>query len=167
MKKKTLALIGMIVAAVMFLCGLLVMVGAFGGDTTSASGAGYLYDSGYATFGADFYNYVTNNAAEAASASRTAAGNLDDIATLLKNVCGVFLMGIGAMAACGFGMVFFACKAQEVPAAAYPPPFVPFAPAPAPAPFAPAPFAPEAPAAPFAPEAPAPQQAPNFQQNQF
>jgi len=150
MKKKTLALIGMITGGLLFLCGLLVMLGAFGGDTGYASSAGYLYDSGYATFGADFYNYVSNNAAEAASASRTAANNLDDIASLLKNVCGVFLMGIGLMAACSFAMIYFGCKAQEAAAAAYQPMYAPvYAPAPAPvAPEAPAPYAPAAPSEP-------------------
>ena len=117
MNKKTMSLVGMIVALAMVLFGILAMAGALGGNTSWASGS-YLYDSGYASFGADFYTYVSNNAAEAASATRTVAGNLGDIADLLKNVCGLFLIGFGAMAFCFFGSSFSEAKAACAAAAA-------------------------------------------------
>ena len=41
-----------------------------------------------------------------ASAARTTASNIGDIAELLKNVCGVFLMGFGLLSLCFFGMIF-------------------------------------------------------------
>ncbi len=112
MNKTVLSIVGMVVSLVMILCGILVMTGAFGGDTSYASSS-YLYDSGYASFGADFYTYVSNNAAEAASAARTTSHNLQAIADLLKNVCGLFLMGFGAMGFCCFGMVNSGCKAEK------------------------------------------------------
>lgn len=117
MSKKTFGLIGMIVSLAIVLCGILTITGTFGGDTGYASGS-YLYDSGYASFGADFYTYVSNNAAEAADGARTAANNLDDIAELLKNALGIFLIGFGAMGFCFFGMA--RCECTEVAAAAEP-----------------------------------------------
>ena len=105
MNKKTISLMAMIVSLAIVLCGVLVISGSMGGDTSYASGS-YAYDSGYAEFGADFYTYVSNNAAEAASAARTTAANIGDIAELLKNVCGVFLMGFGMLSLCFFGMIF-------------------------------------------------------------
>lgn len=105
MNKKIISLIAMIVSLAIVLCGVLVISGAMGGDTSYASSS-YRYDSGYAEFGADFYTYVSNNAAEAASAARTTASNIGDIAELLKNVCGVFLMGFGLLSLCFFGMIF-------------------------------------------------------------
>jgi hypothetical protein len=106
MNKKTISLVAMIVSAVVFFFGFLVMVGAIGGDTGLASGAPYSYDSGYAEFGADFYTYVSNNAGEAATAARKVASNLDEIATLLKGALGIFLMGCGAMNLCRFALVW-------------------------------------------------------------
>ncbi len=117
MNKKTFALIGIIVSAALVLCGILTMTGALGGDASYASGASYLYDSGYTSFGADFYTYVSNNAAEAASAARTTAANIRGMAQLMKNVLGIFLMGFGAMGLCFFGMIHVDCKAAEVAAA--------------------------------------------------
>ena len=102
---------GKIICLLLVACGLLVMVGVLGGDTSSPGSAGYMYDSGYASFGADFYTYVSNNAAEAASGARTAAYNLQDIAVLLKNVCGIFLMGFGLIGFCAFGAAGAAFKA--------------------------------------------------------
>ena len=119
MTKKTFATAGMSVSALIVLLGILVIAGAMGGDTSYPGMAPYSYDSGYASFGGDFYTYVNNNAAEAASGARTAAANLEDIAELLKNVCGVFLMGFGLMGVCFFGMARCGCqdkKNEEVPA---------------------------------------------------
>lgn len=114
--KKLFSLIGLAGGIIVILVGLLVMTGSFGGDASTASGASYLYDSGYATFGADFYNYVSNNAAEAASAARTVAGNIKSIAGLMKNVCGLSLMAFGLFMTCFFGIKYAefneACAAE-------------------------------------------------------
>ena len=114
MNKKTFAIIGVVGGAILIFLGILVMSGALGGDTSYASGSSYLYDSGYASFGADFYTYVSNNAAEAASAARTTAENLRGIAELLKNVGGIFLMGFGLFMVCFFGMSLVGC-AEKAP----------------------------------------------------
>ncbi|MBQ8831110.1 MAG: zinc ribbon domain-containing protein [Oscillospiraceae bacterium] len=110
MNKRTISFIAMIISALMFLCGLLVIFGAFGGNTNNASSAPYSYDSGYATFGTDFYTYVSNNAEEAASASRTAANNLDKIGSLLKSFCGIMLMGFGLLNLCRNTIVWLETK---------------------------------------------------------
>ena len=109
------------------------------------------YDSGYATFGGDAYTYMANNAAEAASAARTVAGNQQDIFGLMQTVSGILLIGFGLLGFCHFG----ALKAAA--------PMV--APMPTPAPVAaPAPMAREAgyeaPQAPQAPQQPQAQEAP-------
>ena len=124
MNKKLFATIGMIVSAIVILMGLLAMTGALGGDANYPSGASYLYDTGYASFGGDFYSYVNNNAAEAASAAATTANNVRKLCELLSTVSGIFLMGFGAMGLCFFGIQFCGCgcgcgkkEEQAVPAA--------------------------------------------------
>lgn len=112
--KKAFSLIGIISGLVVILLGILVMTGVFGARTDYASSASYTYDSGYATFGADFYNYVVNNAEEAASASRTVASNLNSIAGFLKTVCGIMLMAFGLFMVCLFG-----CKLEKKTSAQY------------------------------------------------
>ena len=112
MSKKSYAVMGMIVGTVMVLMGILTMSGAFGGAADTATSASYVYSSGYATFGADFYTYVTNNAGEAASAGRTTARNLYEIAGLLKNVFGIGLIGFGLFMNCLFGIKFAEAKAE-------------------------------------------------------
>ena len=110
MNKKTLSLIGMALGAVFVLVGVLSLCGALGGNTSYPGSAPYTYDSGYASFGADFYSYSVNNAAEAASAARTAASNLEDIAGFLKVFCGLFSIGVGAVISCGFGIYHVGLK---------------------------------------------------------
>lgn len=105
MTKKRLTKVGMVVSILVAICGVLVILGAMGGDTSGPGGAPSYYDHGYASFGADFYSYVSNNAAEAAEAARTTASNLGDIADLLRNVCGIFLIGFGMMGFCVFGII--------------------------------------------------------------
>ena len=124
MNKKTISLIAIVVSALIAFLGLLVLAGAMGGDTGTASSysssLGKLYDSGYAEFGADFYTYVSNNAAAAADAAESAASaaskvasNLNEIAKLLKSACGIFLMGFGILSLCHFAMVWLEEKKNE------------------------------------------------------
>lgn len=120
MNKKTFTTIGMICSAVILLMGILVMTGAMGGDASSASGASYLYDTGYASFGADFYTYVSNNAAEAASAARTIASNLKNLSELLKNGLGLLLIAFGMFGVCHFGMLRCDCVEPAAPASEEP-----------------------------------------------
>ena len=64
---------GMIFCVLFIILGFVIMFRDNSCSTASRSG---LYDSGLASFGADFYTYVSNNAAEAASAACTAANNI-------------------------------------------------------------------------------------------
>ena len=111
--KKTYSIIAMVVSVLIVLFGVLTLAGALGGDTSYPSSAPWSYDTGYATFGGDFYTYVSNNAGEAASASRTAASNLDEIATLLKSFCGISLSGFGLLSFCFFGTILAEEKRRE------------------------------------------------------
>ena len=104
--KKSFSMIGMICGIVVILLGILVLAGAMGGDVVSAGGAPSYYDSGYATFGADFYTYVSNNAAEAASAGRAAATNAREIGSLLKHALGTLIMAFGLFMTCSFGIKY-------------------------------------------------------------
>lgn len=101
--KRKLSIIGIIVGIYFILFGILSISGALGSAT--AFGGSSPYDSGYASFGGDYYTYSVNNAAEAASAANAAASNLRHISELLCNVCGVFLIGLGTATICGFGIV--------------------------------------------------------------
>lgn len=102
--KGIFAIAGMGISFLLVIFGILVISNVLGGDTFSPSSAPYLYDSGYATFGADSYTYMCNNTAETASAARVTAYNLEDIALLLKNVCGIFMIGFGLLNFCRFAM---------------------------------------------------------------
>ena len=113
MTKRNFAMIGMVVGLVVAFCGILTIFGAMGGNTGSANSAPYLYDSGYASFGADFYSYVCNNAAEAADGAQKAASNLNELANLLKNVLGILLIGIGLIAFSCFGMIWSGTEKPE------------------------------------------------------
>ena len=114
MSKKTFATLGMIVSVVLVLVSILIFTGVMGGDADYPGSASYSYDSGYASFGADFYTYVSNNAAEAASASRTAANNVRELCDLMKNVCGSFMLGFGLLGFAYFGIVRCDCKKEEL-----------------------------------------------------
>ncbi len=113
MNKKVFSVMGMIVSLALVLCGILSMCGNLGGDTSYPGSAPYSYDSGYATFGGDYYTYSVNNTAETADAARTTAYNLDDIAGFLKTVCGLFMIGSGLIAFCAFGIVLSTCPAPD------------------------------------------------------
>ncbi len=104
MGKKVFSWIGMICGVAVIILGILVMSGSFGGNASSYTPwSSSVYPQGFASFGADFYSYVSNNAADAASAARTTANNLDKIADLIKSASGVFLMAFGAFMFCLFG----------------------------------------------------------------
>lgn len=47
---------------------------------------------------------MSNNAAEAASAGRTAASNLIRVFDMIQTAAGIFLIGFGLMGTCFFGM---------------------------------------------------------------
>ena len=76
MNKRTISIIGIAISALLVLFGILAMSGALGGSTYYADSAPYSYDSGFATFGGDYYTYSVNNSAEAAAGARAAASNL-------------------------------------------------------------------------------------------
>jgi len=102
--KKTFSILGIIVCCVIAFLGILVLAGKLGGEQSFAgSPAGY-YDSGYATFGGDFYSYVNNNAATAAVRTGAIVNNLNGISSLLKNVCGISMIGFGLIGICLFGI---------------------------------------------------------------
>ena len=101
--KKVFTIIGILVGIALVIVGILCLSGEMGGNASTASSAGYSYDSGYTKFGADFYTYVNNNAQEAAEAGRTAARNLWEIAKLLKNCIGAFFLCFGILCICFFG----------------------------------------------------------------
>ena len=94
-------------------CGAVVYFGIqfLNGDVVSApnssSSTPYYYDSGYASFGGDFYTYVNNNAAEAAEAARTMASNQIKLFRLMTKFFGYFLISLGGMGACLFGTICF------------------------------------------------------------
>ncbi len=104
--KKTFSLIGMIGGVLAIVLGVLILAGVFGGDGNTPGSAPYGYDSGYSIFGADFYTYVSNNAAEAASAGRAAAYNTRDLIGLTRYVGGGGLIAFGLFMLCSFGIKF-------------------------------------------------------------
>lgn len=124
--KKVFALIGMVVCALFLLTGLLTIGGSFDGSFSSAYRNG-MYDAGYASFGADYYTYSNNNAADAAEAARTAAGNLRILGGVVCKLSGILFMGLGGMGLCHFGVVYGECTAPsaaapQIPAAILPTP---------------------------------------------
>lgn len=110
MNKKNLSKIGMAVSALLVLFGLLALCGAFGGQSYHYSTAPYTYDSGYASFGGDYYTYSVNNAAEATDAAQAASANARELVEFVRAFCGLFMMGFGLLSFCGFGIVFATCK---------------------------------------------------------
>lgn len=111
MSRTTYAKIGMVSCAIIAIMGLLILCGAMGGSTQDSYGS-YGYTNGKASFGADFYTYVNNNAYRAASAAEVTADNLNEIGTLLRWSLGILVFGIGA---CGFGIVYCDCDKTEQP----------------------------------------------------
>lgn len=114
--KKLICLVGIIISILIIILGIQTHDYELGGYTYNASSAPSMYDSGYATFGGDFYTYVCNNAEEAASASRTVASNLNAIANFLRQAVGYGFICLGAISCCGFSIAFVGCfeKKQKV-----------------------------------------------------
>ncbi len=114
--KKPFCVLGIVISLAIALLGVLLLLGVFTDTPSGASGASYRFDSGYASFGGDFYSYVNNNAAEAASAAKTIAGNQRDIFVLIRTASGIFITGFGLLGLCLFG-AFLGIKNPETAAA--------------------------------------------------
>ena len=134
--KKKMAMVGIINSVLVVVVGILFLLGVFGGEGSYPSGAPSYYDTGYASFGADFYTYVNNNTAEAASATYRTAANVRSVGHLLKNFCGIFLICLGSMGISLFAVLRCDGKAEKTVLPA--PEFAPVTPG----------YAPVAPAAP-------------------
>ncbi len=111
--KKTLSVVGLIIGLAFVVVGILSVSGVLGGDTSYPSSAPYTYDSGYASFGADYYTYSVNNSAEAASAARTAAYNIGNVSDFLLTFFGLSSILFGLMVMCGFGIVLSSCTKKS------------------------------------------------------
>lgn len=92
--------------------GIVVYTTGFGVETYSVS-SGVGYDKGYAKFGADFYNYVSNNAAKAASGASVAADNIGELIQLIQHVCGCAMICWGLLSTCKFGLKLSTIKREE------------------------------------------------------
>ena len=112
MAKRYYSIVGMVVGTIIVVLGILTLSGVLGENTSTASSSSYLYDSGYASFGADFYSYVTNNAGEAASAARTIAANQNVIYGFLKLAFGILMIAFGLFMNCFFGVKLTEAKAE-------------------------------------------------------
>ena len=111
--KKFFSIVGLCVGLAFIVVGILTISATLGGRMSSPSSAPYYYDSGYAEFGADYYTYSVNNSAEAASAARTAAYNLDCIAGFFLNFFGITSILFGLMVISGFGIVLSSCTKKD------------------------------------------------------
>ena len=106
--KKVLSWIGILTGVVLIITGIVV---ASGGTGNSLSyGQSSPYDSGFASFGGDYYTYSVNNIAEATSAASAAASNTADVYRLVEFCLGMLMMFFGIVATCGFGLVLASVK---------------------------------------------------------
>ncbi len=121
-RRSIYTLLGQIVGIILFIFALLILfkVIRLGFSNYPKNSLGYRYDSGPAQFGADFYNYVNNNAAQAAEASRSAARNGYYLIDLVNKVSGIFLTGFGATIFCLFGAISARDKMDEAPISSIP-----------------------------------------------
>jgi len=110
--KKRLATLGIIIGVVAIIIGFLTYSGEFSAGSIYPS-SNKNYSSGYASFGADFYTYVSNNAADAANGAISAARNLNDISYLLQHVFGVMFIVFGLVDVCAFGIVRSGCPKKD------------------------------------------------------
>lgn len=101
MSKKASSILGLVTSIVLAVIGILILCEVFGGSHGSLVSP-YNYDYGYATFGADFYNYVSNNAAYSAKGTVAVYQTLSSLNDLLKNAFGFLFIGIGLFGVCHF-----------------------------------------------------------------
>lgn len=119
--RKASPVIGLILGLIMALSGILIIAGVLGGDQYSSSHPSYGFDHGYATFGADAYTYLCNNAADTAEAVHSLNSNLRELTDLIKNISGTAMIITGLIAACFFGMhIGTPVKETATPEAAQP-----------------------------------------------
>ena len=105
--KKAFSITGILAGVVAVILGFCFLGGAFSGSLSS--GGSSPYDSGYASFGGDYYTYSVNNSAETASAARATANNVSDVHDLMQTFFGLFMLMFGIMAICGFGISYASC----------------------------------------------------------
>lgn len=101
----------MIIGILLVIIGMVTLGGGLG--DADYYGGNSPYDSGYASFGGDYYTYSVNNAAETTSATNAVNSNLREISDLIKNIFGWLMMIVGAMSVCGFGIVYSGCVSEE------------------------------------------------------
>lgn len=111
--KKALSLTGLFIGLAFVIVGICSISGEFSGVISYPSYAPYGYDSGFATFGADYYTYSVNNTAEAAYGARSAAYNIANVANYLLKFCGISSILFGLMIICGFGIVLYSCFKKD------------------------------------------------------
>lgn len=104
MNKKISNIVRLIVCAALIIIGVITLFGGFTGDNNYYSPSNYNYDVGYATFGADFYNFVSNNAAYAAYNTARVAARVSDLIDLMENIFGFAFIAVGLLGICKFGI---------------------------------------------------------------
>ena len=109
--KKILSLIGILTGVAVTIFALCLLCGAFSKEWSV--GGFSSYDSGYASFGADYYTYMVNNSAETTTCVRAVARNIGYIYDLLELCVGTFMLCFGIMSVCGFGIVFADCICSQ------------------------------------------------------
>lgn len=97
--RKRFSIMGMVVCSLIVIFGILLLAGVLKPFYSYVDTPGYLYDYGYAQFGADFYSHVNNNAALAAKGTQSIAANQKK--TL--SVYGIMMIGFGLFGICLFG----------------------------------------------------------------
>ena len=124
--KKISALMGLAAGLLAILIGILILSGSIGGNTSYYAYSEYIssIDSGRTAFGADFYTYVNNNAANAVTAVKNTTNavegvgeSLEDLFHLVRTIggWGILLFGL-------FITFLFAGKLPEkAPAVSYAP----------------------------------------------
>lgn len=103
MSKKISKIIGLVVSVILIIVGIAIFNGELTGDRYYSEPSVYSYDYGYATFGADFYTFVSNNAALAAYHTGKAEAQISNMITLMENVFGWVFITAGMFGICKFG----------------------------------------------------------------
>lgn len=133
--KKVSAFMGLGAGVLAILIGILILSGSIGGNTSyyAYSESISTYDSGRTTFGADFYTYVNNNAANAVTAIKNTNHAVEGVGESLEDLFHL-VRAIGGWGILLFGLFItflFAGKLPEkAPAAVYAPVTAPVQPVP-------------------------------------